>query len=250
MKKDVAIGMPVYDGRVDVLSAQQMHMGMYSTGSCVNKIIYEMGDSHVARARNKVATRFLKQKDCDYLMWIDSDIRFDVRLINKLREREVPVIGGVYLKKKLPYEAVLNTKIGEDGDLLKVKEVGTGFLMIHRDVLTAIKEAEPEHEYDPSADEDNEDYYDWFRSGVVNRRWLSEDYYFCHLARKYGFDIFVEPSIVVGHVGKMEFPLPNETDLINGATELISKYHKEAELDMEALDRLEAAINMQREVRK
>jgi hypothetical protein len=242
--------MPVYDGRVDVLSAQQMHMGMYSTGSCVNKIIYEMGDSLVARARNKVATRFLKQKDCDYLMWIDSDIRFDVRLLNKLRKHDKPVIGGIYLKKKLPYSPVLNTKIGEEGELLKLNETGTGFLMIHRDVLTAIKEAEPEHSYHPSSDEDNEDYYDWFRCGVVDGRYLSEDYYFCHLARKYGFDIFVDPSIVVGHVGKMEFPLPNDTDLIDGATELIAKYNKDVKLDMEAIARLESAIGFQKELRK
>lgn len=247
--KKIAIGMPVYDGRLDAESAQQIHIALYAKQVPVQKVIYEMGDSLVSRARNKIAMRFL-ETDCDYLMFIDSDIRFNIKMIEQLLAHDKKVIGGIYLKKKLPYEPVLNTTIGNDGDLLVMKETGTGFLMIHREVFEAIKKAEPEHSYNKSADEADGEYYDWFRVGVVENRYLSEDYYFCHLARKYGYKVYVDSSVVVGHVGKLEFPLPNPTNLIDGATELLAKFNPNVELDMQALDRLQAVITHQKQMRE
>ena len=66
--------------------------------------------------------------------------------------------------------------------LMKVDGVGTGCLLIHRDVLKAI---------DPP----------WFKfqythDGTIE---LSEDYYFCEKAKAAGFELFLDPNCVCGH---------------------------------------------------
>jgi hypothetical protein len=49
--------------------------------------------------------------------------------------------------------------------------------------------------------------YSYFASGVVNRRWLSEDWLFCQRCEEMGVPIYVDTQVMVKHVGSIEFPL-------------------------------------------
>ncbi len=41
-----------------------------------------------------------------------------------------------------------------------------------------------------------------FECEIVDRTYLTEDYGFCHQARRFGFHILCDPSIIVNHYGQ------------------------------------------------
>lgn len=221
---------------------------LYSPDIPVSSIQYLNGDSLVTRARNKVVHKFL-QTDYPYLLFVDNDILFTPGDIVRLRNNNLPICGGVYFKKKIPYSPVSNRSLEQKGHMHKMQETGTGFLMIHREVFEKIAEAEPEHFYSGDGDEEKSDsYYDYFRVGVVNGRYLSEDYYFCYLARRYGYDIWLDTSIYVRHVGRAIYPF-KDYDFLNGAAQLLRSYDTGVELDPKILESIEGAVELQKKER-
>lgn len=186
--------------------------------------------------------------DFKYLMFIDSDISFDPAFINKLREYNKPIIGGVYLKKKLPYEPVYNRDLAFDpqSGLSIMREIGTGFMMIRRDVFAAIRAMNPEHDYKPDDDQPqaSKNYHDWFRVGVKNGRYLSEDYFFCQNALDLGIPTFLDKSMLVVHHGQMQFPSADET-IIKGASNLLKNYRLDCDINPVLLTEMHEAVQHQ-----
>lgn len=223
MTKDVMVGFPCYDGKAETDTMQTLMECLYNSDSPVGAIQYLHGDSLVTRARNKIVKKFL-DSDMQFLMFIDSDILFDGKQIATLRKHDKFIVGGVYLKKKLPYAPVCNSQIGKEGELDIVREAGTGFLMIHREVFEDMKKRWPEHIYKNEGDEESGEYYDWFRVGVKDGRYLSEDYYFCHLATKVGYNIYYDSATLVRHVGRAIYPFKDE-ELLGGAKELLDMWN-------------------------
>lgn len=235
VEKDVVIAFPAYDHKTEVNIAQEMYASMYDPRIPVRKIHYYNGDSLVTRARNACAAAFMDMDDVNYMMFIDSDIHFKRSQIARLRSHDKGVVGGVYLKKKLPYQPVCNHRLGhEEGTgLALMREVGTGFMMIRKDVLKAIMDRWPEHRYKQYKHERQSDnYYDWFRVGKCpdTGYYLSEDYYFCKLARECGYDVYMDEGILVDHSGRMTYPT-KDTDLLLGANTLLRSYKDEAPID-------------------
>lgn len=230
MKKDVMIGFPAYDNRTECEIAQELYTAVNDPNCCVGHIQFYNGDSLISRGRNKIAKMFL-DSDFTYLMFIDSDIKFHRSQINQLREHDKGIVGGVYLKKTLPYQPVMNCKLGEEDGLAVMREIGTGYMMIRRDVLGAIKERWPEHKYMPDDDEPaGDNYYDWFRVGVKDGRYLSEDYFFCQLAGELGYKTYLDQNIMVEHWGKMKFPMKDEM-LVQGMGVLAKQWAPGAPID-------------------
>jgi hypothetical protein len=231
--QDVLLGFPVYDGKTEVEIAQEIYLSLYDKRVPIRKVHYYNGDSLVTRARNATACAFMDMPECEYLMFIDSDIRFQRWQVKRLREHDKPIVGGMYLKKKLPYQPVCNHKLGEEGNLSLMREIGTGFMMIRRDVFDAMKEAFPERKYKPYAHErQSENYYDFFAVGKDEDTgyYLSEDYYFCKLARELGYNIYLDEDILVEHSGKMLYPT-KDTDLVQGANVLVGSWRGDAPME-------------------
>ena len=248
IKQDVLIGFPCYDNKTEVNIAQELYLSLYDRNNPVRKIHYYNGDSLVTRARNAVSAAFMDMPEVDYLMFIDSDIHFHRWQIQRLREHNKGIVGGVYLKKKLPYQPVCNNKIGSEGDLTIMREIGTGFMMIRRDVFEAMKEAFPERKYKPYPHErQSENYYNFFDVGVDddNGYYLSEDYYFCKLARQLGFNVYLDQEILVEHSGRMMYPTKDES-LVQGTDVLLKSYRDEVEMDdvmIESVKSLRDTVN-------
>lgn len=177
------------------------------------KICLRVSDSLVMRARNNIAHIFLST-DADALLFIDSDIIFTPAHIRKLIDHGKAITCGCYAKKHKDLSWVASGLEGEAPDpitgLQKIKESGTGFMMIHREVFDAIIHHFPEIAYH---DDDRErlgevgEHHDFFSAGVVDKRYLSEDWYFCHRARQIGYDIFLDTRIILGHMGLIQYPL-------------------------------------------
>lgn len=245
MKKDVMIGFPAYDNRTECEIAQELYRSTTDPNSCVGKVQYYNGDSLIPRGRNKICQMFL-ESEYKYLMFIDSDIVFSREHINKLRGHDKGIVGGIYLKKTLPYQPVMNAKLGEEDGLIVMREIGTGFMMIRRDVLGAMYEMWPEHRYKPDDDEPKGGYYfDWFRVGVKDGRYLSEDYFFCQMAADLGIKTYLDTSIMVEHWGKIKYPM-QDIKLIEGMAKLAQQWAPDAPIDEDTKKKileLQQAVN-------
>jgi hypothetical protein len=223
-KKSVVAGVDASGGRVFVglccyggvhpnfmVSLMQF---MNSRGASHLHII--RGDSLVSRARNRIVAEFMKS-DCDTLLQIDTDIGFDPDKMIKMLQRGLPVVGGLYaLKQKNETAWCMNSLAGKrdrrDGTT-EVLYIGTGLFAVKREVFACMIEDGCAQEYEADDNEKKMKLWDFFRVGVVDddqvkrRRYLSEDWYFCNMARKLGYKIFADRANVGTHYGEISYPL-------------------------------------------
>lgn len=177
-----------------------------------------VGDSLVARARNRLCADFLAS-DCTHLLFIDTDLIFSVEHIAALvahAERGIPMVCGLYAKKQRELAWVCNLldeaqEPDADG-LQKVKYAGTGCMMFSRQVLEVMRAAlKDEIEYDPDDGDTPGVKWDFFGTGVRKfgdrRRYLSEDWLFCQRVLEMGYDIWMDTRVVLKHVGEAVYPL-------------------------------------------
>lgn len=167
------------------------------------------GGGLLSRTRNMLVATFLDSTDADWLMMIDSDHQVPVSAFDALvaaaHDRSAPVVSGLYFaaySRGGPYPMPVPTAYmsGDDGlapltaieprGLRQVDAVGTGCLLIHRSVLTAMRDdAQPGHED-----------WCWFADGPTgDGRWLSEDLTFCARLRSRGVPIHVHTGAVFPH---------------------------------------------------
>ena len=102
---------------------------------------------------------------------------------------------------------------------LEVMEIGTGFMMIKRDVFKKMQEAYPMIRYKPDhvgqAHFDGSRYIHAYFDTVIDTkesitgggsdRYLSEDYMFCQMWRKIGGAIHLCPWMKTSHIGTYHF---------------------------------------------
>ena len=102
---------------------------------------------------------------------------------------------------------------------LEVMEIGTGYMMIKRSVFDKFKETFPMTSYKP--DHGGQQHFDGRRyinayfdcridykdslTGGGSDRYLSEDYWFCQMARKMGYKIWLCPWMETTHLGTYGF---------------------------------------------
>lgn len=162
--------------------------------------------SNVSKSRNELVTRFLDKTDGDWLLFIDSDMVFPVdtivRLLHSAEMAGTKIIGGLCVMvtadgpiPTLYQPADSSTDVtrvllqAPQDQILQVFATGAACLMVHRDVLEAVREASP-------ADRN----FCWFQEKVINTRWVSEDITFCLQAYKLGYSVFVDTTLSIGHV--------------------------------------------------
>lgn len=102
----------------------------------------------------------------------------------------------------------------DDGSsLIPVKYCGTGFILIDRRALQVFAENYPELWYKPdykigSPEFDNQDEVVAFFDCMIcpeSKRYLSEDFTFCHRMKEVGVWTYLCREAIVSHVGKYEF---------------------------------------------
>ena len=205
---------------------------------------YLFNESLVTRARNYCVDEFLRS-DCTHLLFVDSDIGFSPKDVFTLLHLADPdegkhIVCGPYPKKTIawekikkavdmgfandnpfaldqfmgdyvfnPAEGVTQFRIDEP---VKVRESGTGFMMITREAFEIYKEAYPELQYRPDhvrteQFDGNRDIMAYFDCIIdpESRRYLSEDYMFCHNSRKAGIDVWLCPWMQLRHIGSYIF---------------------------------------------
>lgn len=209
---------PCYGGQVTeafFLSMLKFMAGANSLGLnfTVDTIVNE---SLVTRGRNSLLAKFLAfDPKSTHLMFVDADIGFEPAEVIKLLLAKKDVVGGLYPKKSLPIQYVVNKipngeKDPSNENLVEVANLGTGFLLIHRNVFESIIAKHPELHYCDSIGLDPK--YDPYKYNIfdttvdpVTKELLSEDYHFCKLWREHGGKIWADLSIQLSHSGYYKF---------------------------------------------
>lgn len=231
------IGTPTYGGQCAtrfMISVLNLQKRLIDAGVS-HEFHTIINESLVPRARNKLTAKFL-QSDCTDLLWLDSDIGFTADDILWMIALDKDFIGAPYAKKSINWERVLEaakknpaltpkeaSAIGSAPVLsfvaaekvridepVRVRELGTGMMLIKREVIEKIVEAHPESKYQTMVDEDPIPTYDLFHCGQYQRNgsptnYLSEDYWLCRLWRDLGGEIYVCPWMQTTHVGTTDF---------------------------------------------
>jgi len=192
------IGIPCYGGMVSeptmtsflrfILMAQQVGLN-WSLDTMVN-------ESLVTRARNNLMAKMMTNEQATHFMFIDADIRFQPESIFQMMACDKDVIGGLYPKKALPVNYVINlqsqTKI--QGDIFTVDTMGTGFLMFKREVYSKLIQTHPETKYvdDVGLGKQYEPMmYAIFDVAIDHKgHYLSEDWQFCRRWSALGGEIW------------------------------------------------------------
>jgi hypothetical protein len=212
-KSHLHIGIPCYGGQVSeptmtsllrfILLAQQAGLN-WSLDTMVN-------ESLVTRARNNLMAKMMTNKSATHFMFIDADIRFQPESILQMMACDKEVIGGLYPKKALPVNYVINLKpeTKVQGDIFTVDTMGTGFLLFKREVYEKLCAAHPETKYvdDVGLGKQYEPtMYAIFDVAIDARgHYLSEDWQFCRRWSAIGGEIWAHGKVLLNHIGHYEF---------------------------------------------
>jgi len=214
--RKVMIGLPTYDYKVSSkLAISLASFCVQATQHGINVQICNIsGCSVVSRVRNLIASDFLSS-DCTDLMFIDSDINFDAEDIFRLMawnsDPKKGIVAGIPVarKKGQVYFSTLDTDDDEHifmdkMGLVRAKRVATAFMMIRREVFEKLRETHPEWVYYDEKKVGDE-MIAFFDFALKDGNYIGEDYLFCDRAREQGFEVWIDPTIKLGHMGTIEF---------------------------------------------
>jgi hypothetical protein len=194
-------------------------------------------ESLITRARNLLADHFLKETDGTHLMFIDADISFEPINIIKLILRKKEIVGGAYPIKQINWDTILKNKnlidsveglmyssssyvvnlpqssveksalsggkIELDNGLLEVSGLGTGFVLIQREVF---EKMEKYYDNDWFLYKDKKVHL-FFDTAIEEqtREYLSEDYFFTRRWLNIGGFTWIDPTVSLIHTGYYRF---------------------------------------------
>lgn len=171
------------------------------------------GCSVVSRARN-LLVRDMIDSECTDLLFIDSDINFEpnavFRLLAWTSDPKKGIVAGVPRVRDVnkTYIADLNydenMQLTMDGmGLVRAQRVATAFMMVRRNVFTDMMAAHPEWEYlDKRCDKVVPALFDFM---LTDEGYIGEDFLFCDRAREIGHEVWIDPTISLGHMGVQEY---------------------------------------------
>lgn len=170
-----------------------------------------VNESLVTRARNNLCAKMMTNAQATHFMFIDADIRFEPEAIFGMIACDKDVIGGLYPKKSLPIDYVINLKNGGriEGPIFQVDTQGTGFLLFKKHVYEKLIAAHPECKYvdDIGLGKQFEPYMYSIFDTIIDQKghYLSEDWTFCRRWQALGGDIWADSRVLLNHIGHYEF---------------------------------------------
>lgn len=168
----------------------------------------------ICSARCQIAKAFL-EGNCNTLIFIDSDMAWGepefIRLL--ALSTKMDIVAGAYQGRYDPPDFHLRAPdhVKEPDQLeenefgcIKLAGIGMGFTAISRKVMAQLAENAPVIKY-----RDDDVLPELFRFDKdENNQFRGEDMNFFEDARKAGFDLWVDPRITLGHVGRKIYDAP------------------------------------------
>ena len=194
--KKILIAVPCMD-MVSARFASSLATLKKGVGDCIVSFII---GSLVYDSRKRLA-EYAVRIDADYILWLDSDMTFPPDVLERMMKvmdenKDIDILTGLYFRRSTPFTPVAFDVLetDENGELVfenmddvpeGIREVagcGFGCVLMKTDCLFDIAGKEGPVWFSPLAN-------------------VGEDCAFCMRARKYGYKIYLDPSIEFGHMG-------------------------------------------------
>lgn len=168
---------------------------------------YQSQELRVANVRSSILPKnrmdimnLARQADADYLLFLDSDHSFPADLLHRLLAHDKQIVAANCVTKQIPAQTTARyrdadpkgTPVYTDNKvgLERVWRVGTGVMLISKDVIQAIPNSAWAMKYLEDAD-----------------TFQGEDWTFCQACQEKNIPIFVDHDLSreVGHIGNFTF---------------------------------------------
>lgn len=172
--------------------------------------VAQIGNSLIDCARNNVVQDFLTKTNGNKLVFIDCDMKWTPEDLARLMcwSVEYPIVAAAYstktdidpkfvcLKDK-DYDQIMENEYG----LVKVNGIGLGFSIIDRSVFETMQPQTEIYE-----ENDKQKKYRFFKTEVVNGKYMGEDiYFFNRWVKEFNGEVWVDPDINLGHIGSKAY---------------------------------------------
>jgi hypothetical protein len=240
----VLIGTPCYGGLcfVGYVASLLTSREYLKTKNIQIETCFLTNESLIPRGRNTIVAKFMTDPSFTHLLFIDGDITFNHLAIERLVNHDKDIVGALYPKKGYDWKKLknctdiinsenferdlgklkarlMNYTVNYTQDrqvvngLLRVKHIGTGFMMIKREVVYKLMTQYPELKYDDDinilTDDENKWLYALFDCEVHRLgpkiHYLSEDYLFCKRWQDMGGEVHADITIPLTHTGTHSF---------------------------------------------
>lgn len=167
--------------------------------------IARYSSANISNARNGIVRKFLDETRAGWLWMVDADMKFDPDTLDRMMDvahpKRAPIVGGLCfgVDEGELFPTLYDLRDGDDGKptmvryneyppdtMFQVVATGAACILIHRSVLTALRDKFPEP-------------WPWFAESIHNGNPMGEDVTFCLRAGLAGFPLFVHTGIEIGH---------------------------------------------------
>lgn len=211
---NIFLAIPAYDGKLHWETVHSIinEMMVASGAGYKIKLVIHPGNSIIQRARNLLLIQFL-ESDCTHILFVDSDVAWPAGkgcTLAKDNTEKVGIVGGAYPVRCEPERYMVRyldkPELHADPEtgFLEVEGLPGGFLCIRRDVVQSLVEQNPHLVYEEPGATDKKAYL-LFDMPLENGQHWGEDMWFCRLARKCGFKVWLAPEINFLHIGYKAF---------------------------------------------
>ena len=205
----VCIGL-VTDGKIDgLLAIDFIHIARHPDKKLDHMI--QVGNRGLTtRSRNVLVKTFLETTKAEWLLIIDADERLSIDTWNKLIEtahhKDRPIVSGLVFAafwdegealRPVPTIYRMNETNGlqpidnyPENKVIEVDAVGTGCLLIHRDVFL-----EMQKQSTPNQGKD----WAWFVEGAIDGTYFGEDLLFSKRLKSMGYKIHAHTGAILPH---------------------------------------------------
>lgn len=187
MATKIIIGVPVADNdAMRALTAQAISGAIIGADGLVVDMVLRRSCDIVSNRTWLV--RYAIEQGATHLLFVDADMLFPADLIPKLLAHKKEIVGVKYKKREFPVKWLYQTLENEpesETEIFKVAHTGTGVLLIDLSVFEKLQGP-------------------WFNFGRDSQGALvmGEDVWFCNSARDAGYDVWIDPTINIGHIGE------------------------------------------------
>tara|TARA_B110000444_G_scaffold258755_1_gene300529 strand:+ start:1093 stop:1983 length:891 start_codon:yes stop_codon:yes gene_type:complete len=246
-KRHIFIATPCYGGQLgEPYFRSMMRLAIMCNKYDIPYTISTLAnESLITRGRNTLTSFFMENDEATHLFFIDADIEFEPEDLLRMVAYDKPITVGAYPKKAVNWDSIIHAARANENEtpqtieghssnyvvnfdfltddegnrtpqvqiqdnLIKLKDAGTGFMCIQKEVIQKMFDSNPDLKYanDINVDQKFEKHmYALFDTMIdpVSRRYLSEDYTFCRRWQELGGDVWLDPRTALNHVGHYTF---------------------------------------------
>lgn len=245
--KHIFIATPCYGGQIgEPYFRSMMRLAILCNKYDIQFTVSTLAnESLITRGRNTLVSFFMEHPEATHLFFVDADIEFDPNDMLRMVAYDKDIVVGAYPKKAINWSSIVEAarnnqeenehtieghssnyvvnfdflkdekgnpqpQIQIRDNLIKLKDAGTGFMCIKKDVIQKMFDKHPDLKYanDINVDQKFEKHMYALFDCIIDpesRRYLSEDYTFCRRWQEMGGEVFLDPRTALNHVGHYTF---------------------------------------------